>query len=314
VILIRQLDELPTALQAGAVAIGNFDGVHRGHVQLVTRLNETARRVGGPAVVFTFDPHPVMLLRPELAPPPLTWTERKAELLGELGVDVVVAYPTDHRLLALSPREFFEQIVRERLAARAIVEGPNFCFGAERAGNMALLAQFCQESGLDLEIVEPVVQGDEWVSSSRVRQAIQSGDMSAARRMLTRPYRVRGLVAAGAGRGAGLGVPTANLKEVQTLLPGSGVYAGRAITSDGAWPAAINLGPNPTFADEAQKFEVHLLGYTGSLYGQPLQVDFFHRLREIQTFASPTELRVQMARDLDRVRDIFLDMESEQRA
>src|SRR5688572_24498395 len=142
--LLRNLADLPAELRGGAVAIGNFDGVHKGHARIAEWLIFKAREVGGPALVFTFDPHPVRLLRPQAAPPPLTWTDRKAELLAELGVDSLIAYPTDEALLALTPEEFFQQIVRERLAAKAMVEGPNFFFGKGRAGNIETLERLCR--------------------------------------------------------------------------------------------------------------------------------------------------------------------------
>jgi riboflavin kinase/FMN adenylyltransferase len=296
--LLRSLDNLPADLLRGAVTIGNFDGVHRGHARIVERLLAKAREVGGPAIVFTFDPHPVRLLRPEAAPPPLTWTDRKAELLGELGVTAVIAYPTDEELLALSPQEFFNRIVRERLDARAMVEGPNFFFGRGRAGNIEVLGQLCGASGVALEIVQPLEIDGEYVSSSRVRSAIAAGDADLARHLLTRPYRIRGMVTHGAGRGSKIGFPTANVSAIDTLLPGQGVYAARAITTAGTWPAAVNIGPNPTFGENTLKVEVHLIDFAGSLYGQPLEVDFLARLRNIQPFASVTELKAQLARDV----------------
>jgi riboflavin kinase / FMN adenylyltransferase len=297
--VISNLDELPATARGGAVAIGNFDGVHRGHALLVDRLRALADDVGGPAVVFTFDPHPVRLLRPEVAPPPLTWTERKAELLGELGVDWLVAYRTEPALLSLGPQEFFDGVIRQRLEARAMVEGANFRFGRDRRGDVALLARFCAESWVRLEIVQPLIYDGQELSSSRIRHWIRSGDVDAARALLTRPYRVRGLVTHGARRGGTLGFPTANLEAVDTLLPGSGVYAGRAYTSaDGSWPAAINLGPNPTFGERSLKLEVHLIGYQGGLYGQPLEVDFLTRLRDIRPFSCVAELKLQLQRDV----------------
>jgi riboflavin kinase/FMN adenylyltransferase len=154
--LIRALAALPEQLRSGAVAIGNFDGVHLGHARIVKRLIDKAREVRGPAVVFTFDPHPAWLLRPAEAPPPLTWTDRKVELLVELGVDCMIAYPTDEALLNLSPREFFDRIVRQKLDARAMVEGPNFFFGHNRAGNIEVLGELCREAAVSLDVVEPV--------------------------------------------------------------------------------------------------------------------------------------------------------------
>jgi riboflavin kinase/FMN adenylyltransferase len=296
--LLRELGELTDDLRRGAVAIGNFDGVHLGHAAIAQRLVARAREVGGRALVFTFDPHPVRILRPEMAPPPLTWTDRKAELLGELGVDAVLAYPTDEALLQLTARAFFERIVVGQLNARVLVEGPNFNFGRGRAGTIDTLRQFCQQAGITLEVVDPVVHDGGIVSSSRVRKLLSEGKIDDACRMLTRPYRLRGMVRHGAGRGVKIGFPTANVDAIDTLLPGPGVYAGRAIVDAEPWQAAINVGPNPTFGEQAMKVEVHLIGYHGSLYGRPLVVDFLRRLRDIQRFDSVAALREQLERDV----------------
>jgi len=302
--LLRSLDNLPADLRHGAVSIGNFDGVHRGHAKLIERLLAKARALDGPAIVFTFDPHPVRLLRPESAPPPLTWTDRKAQLLDELGVTAVIAYPTDESLLQLSPEEFFQQIVEQKLAACGMVEGPNFFFGRGRAGRIDTLGRLCDAAGISLEIVQPVMVGTEYVSSSRVREAIQAGDIDLARQLLTRPYRLRGMVTHGAGRGGRIGFPTANLAAIDTLLPAHGVYAARAITPAGNWPAAVNIGPNPTFGEQALKVEIHLIGFTGSLYGQPLEVDFLSRLRSIRPFESVAALQAQLAHDVAAAHEI----------
>jgi riboflavin kinase/FMN adenylyltransferase len=286
------------ALRGGAVAIGNFDGVHLGHAAIVRRLIERARGLSGPSVVFTFDPHPVRILRPEAAPPPLTWTDRKAELLGELGVDAMIAYPTDEDLLRLAPDEFFDRIIRRRLAAKALVEGPNFNFGRGRSGTIDVLRRLAQGAGIALDVVEPVVVDGDYVSSSRVRKLIAEGRIDEAGRMLTRPYRLRGMVRHGAARGMRLGFPTANLDAIDTLLPGAGVYAGRATSGTTGWPAAINVGPNPTFGEQHMKVEVHLIGFQGTLYGQPLEVDFVARLRDIQRFDNVEALKAQLERDI----------------
>lgn len=284
------------------MTVGNFDGVHVGHARIVETLRLAAGRVGGPAVVFTFDPHPVRLLRPEQCPPPLTWTERKSELLAELGVDATIAYPTDREFLKLTAGEFFRRIVLQTLEAKAMVEGPNFCFGRGREGNIELLETLTAEAGISLEVVPPVHWQGDIVSSSRVRRLIAEGDVGSAAAMLTRPYRVRGMVTHGAGRGATIGFPTANVDAVDTLLPAVGVYAGAAYAEGRRWPAAINLGPNPTFGEDAKKLEVHLIGFEGALYGQPLEIDFLSRLRDIHRFDSVEELKAQLARDVERSR------------
>lgn len=302
--LFRTLDNLPAALRRGAVTIGNFDGVHRGHARIIERLVARAGQVHGPAIVFTFDPHPVRLLRPELAPPPLTWTDRKAALLAELNVDAVIAYRTNRALLALPPEEFFRQIVLDRLEAKAMVEGPNFYFGHDRAGDVHLLNELCHAAGIPLEVVQPLLEGDQIVSSSRVRDAIRAGDVQAARHMLTRPYRIRGMVTHGAGRGAEIGFPTANVDAIDTLLPAHGVYAGVAYVNGGRWTAAINIGPNPTFGEHAEKVEVHLIDFVGSLYNQPLEVDFLSKLRDIHPFASVEQLKEQLAKDVQAAKEL----------
>jgi riboflavin kinase/FMN adenylyltransferase len=319
--IIRHLETLPAGARGGAVAIGNFDGVHVGHVAIVRRLLERAAAVGGPAIVFTFDPHPVRLLRPEQCPPPLTWTERKAELLAAQGVDWIVAYPTDEALLQLSAQAFFDRIVREALAARALVEGPNFYFGHNREGTIERLNKLTAAAGMSLDIVRPVEIDGAIVSSSRVRDLIRRGDVQEANRLLASPYRIRGMITHGAGRGAKIGFPTANLGAIDTLLPAQGVYAGRAwippasravlgpelSALHSSYPAAINLGPSPTFGDATPRVEVHIVGLDEPLYGQPLEVDFLARLRDIRPFESPAALAEQLRRDIEQVKQIAFE-------
>ncbi len=303
--LLCSLEELTSDLRGGAVAIGNFDGVHRGHARIVERLIAQARRVDGPAIVFTFDPHPVRVLRLEACPPPLTWTDRKAQLLSDLGVDAMIAYPTDEALLALTPHDFFDRIIRKALRAQAMVEGPNFYFGRGRAGTVDLLRGLCQSADVTLEIVEPVQIDGEFVSSSRVRRLIAEGQVEHAAAMLTQPYRIRGMVTHGAGRGAKIGFPTANISAVDTMLPGIGVYAARAYVGDWSKPAAVNIGPNPTFGEHGLKIEAHVLDFHGALYGQPIEVDFLASLRKTRTFESVEQLKDQLHRDVEETRRIF---------
>jgi len=303
--LICNLNDLPAELAGGAMTIGNFDGVHRGHAVIMKQLVSRAAETGGAAVAFTFDPHPAALLRPGSTPPPLSWLERKAALLGELGVDALLAYPTSRELLNLSPDEFFQQIVVDRMHARAVVEGPNFFFGRNRAGDTTMLKTLCQQTGIALDIVQPLEIGGDLISSSRIRKIIAAGDVQQAATLLTRPYRIRGQVETGAGRGRGIGFPTANLGGIQLLQPGPGVYAatvhgvaGNSASPSPGWPAAVNIGPAPTFGEEASKVEVHLIGFEGDLYGQTLEVDFHVRLREIRAFNSVAELQQQLQSDI----------------
>ena len=232
-------------------------------------------------------------------------------MLGELGVDAVIAYPTDEALLGLDARTFFRQIILGRLAARAVVEGPNFFFGHGRSGDVAVLGELCDEAGIALRVAEPVVVDGEIVSSSRVRRLITKGRVGEARRMLTQPYRIRGTVAQGVGRGATLGFPTANVHEIDTLPPAEGVYAGRAVDrrrSDGR-PPPIS-GPNRTFDEHESHLETHLLGYEGDLCGRRIEVDFLERLRDTERFDDVEQLLVQMRRDVADTRRIVAEFET----
>jgi riboflavin kinase/FMN adenylyltransferase len=297
--------QMPDAsCRGGSVTIGNFDGVHRGHAALLTALRAQANSVGGPAVALTFDPHPMDLLRPGRSLPPLTTTAERGRLLHELGVDQVVVLRTTRDLLALRAEEFFAQVVRDRLAARALVEGPNFGFGRGREGNVETLARLCAACDVGLTVVPPVqVNGGE-VSSSRIRAALMQGDVSEAAAMLGRPYRLAGVVGTGQRRGQTIGFPTANLGAIPTVVPGDGVYAVRARLGDKIWPAAANVGPNPTFGEDARKVEVHLIDFHGDLYGQPLAVDFVQRLRDTRPFRGAAELIEQLNKDVEQARRI----------
>ena len=302
--LIRNLEKFPDDLRGGAITIGNFDGVHRGHATIINRLKHHANSVGGAAIVFTFDPHPVRVLRPDEAPAPLTWTDRKADLLAELGVDVVVAYPTDRQLLSLTHNEFFAQIVQEKLGALAMIEGPNFFFGNHRGGDVNVLAALCGAANINLEIVTPVQDTEELISSSRIRALIANGEAGSAAKMLTHPYRIRGMVTHGAARGAKIGFPTANLDAIDTLIPAAGVYAGRTYIDGRSHWSAIHVGPNPTFGENVLKVESHILDFDRSLYGSVVEVDFISRLRDILRFDSKEELIQQLASDIAAARKV----------
>lgn len=303
---LRGFDD-PPAFCGGFVAIGNFDGVHRGHQSMIARLVANARAAGVPAVVFTFEPHPITILRAGHVPPSLTTLERKLQLLEQAGADCVIAYPTDRALLNLTPREFFDRIILGELAARGLVEGPNFFFGHDRAGNIDTLNEFCSAAGLVLEVVSPVRIGDHLVSSSEIRGLITAGRVAEAGNLLGSPYLIRGMVAHGAERGRTIGFPTANLEGIATVLPIDGVYAGRARQgAGGKWFAAgINVGPNPTFGEQQRKVEVHLVDFAEDLYGQNLEVEFLARLRDTTKFSGIDELKAQLQKDIAAARALF---------
>jgi riboflavin kinase / FMN adenylyltransferase len=306
VITIENVRDFPARARGAFVTVGNFDGVHRGHQRLLARLRAKADVAGVPALAITFDPHPVALLRPEKTPVPLVWPEREIALLKEAGATEVGVFHTGPWLLELSAREFFDQVIRGQLDARGIVEGPNFAFGHDRLGDTSILRTWCVQGGIDFEVVEATVIEDRLVSSSLIRQCLSEGLVQEATRLLGRPHRIRGQVAHGAGRGAGLGFPTVNLEVIDTLVPLDGVYAGLAwIAGQGpAWPAACNIGPNPTFGEQARKVEAHLIDFKGDLYGKSIEIDFLERLRGTKKFSGLDELLAQILADVEETRRI----------
>lgn len=307
--IVTSLDQIPPSLKGGVLSIGNFDGVHRGHAQILKRLKEHSAKLGGPAIVFTFDPHPLSLLRPENVPPALTGVPRKLELLAEQGVDGAVLYPTDLKTLSLSAQEFFEQVLLQHFAPRGMVEGPNFHFGKGREGNVERLAAFCAQENMLLEVVSPEVHGEELISSSRIRALIEQGEMAAANELLTAPYQLQGVVEQGAARGRTIGFPTANVGQIETVLPAAGVYAAKAILPSGeAWPAAMNIGPSPTFGDMRRRVEVYLIGFAGDLYGATLRVNVHAKLRAVKAFDSIDALKQQLAEDVRQAREVLKNL------
>jgi riboflavin kinase/FMN adenylyltransferase len=289
---------MPVACRGGVLTIGNFDGVHVGHQALLGEAARQARAQACPSVAVTFDPHPVQLLRPDRLEPLLTSVADRTALLQQYGVDHVLILQTSGALLQLSGHEFFERIIVQEMGARALVEGFNFGFGRGREGTIEVLRKLCTKNNVKLTLLSPHEALGAPVSSSRVRADLLAGAVDVVRELLGRPYRITGVVGTGQKRGATLGYPTANLHEVATLLPGNGVYAVRALHEGKAWTAAANLGPNPTFGEDARKIEAHLLGFAGSLYGQRLSLDFFKKIRDTKPFASAEELIGQIQKDV----------------
>jgi riboflavin kinase/FMN adenylyltransferase len=292
----------PAECRGGTLAIGNFDGVHRGHQALLDELCRQARAVHGPAIAMTFEPPPLLILRPEAYQPPLTSLVERAELIQAAGVDWVLALKTTPELLQLGARDFFQTVVCSHLQARAMVEGSNFAFGHNREGSIETLDSLCWQAGMSLTVVPPLLLDGAVVSSSRVRRAIVQGDVVGGAALLGRPYRLSGTVGAGQRRGQTIGFPTANLVDVVNLLPCDGVYGARVHLAARDWPAAVNIGPNPTFGEQARKVEVHLIGFAGDLYGQSLSIEFIARLRDTRRFQGVAQLVEQLRSDVEQTR------------
>jgi riboflavin kinase/FMN adenylyltransferase len=289
-----------------AVTIGTFDGVHLGHQTLLKKTLETASARGLGAVALTWDRHPAMTLRPEVAPPLLTSTERRLELLAQGGVEVAVL-PFDIVLSHLSPEDFAAEILAGRLNARAVIVGRGWRFGHRARGDVATL----QELGtrLDFEVLpEPLTEARGGpVSSTRIRAAVAAGDMDEARGLLGRRWDFDGTVIHGDKRGAGLGYPTANLLLDPALArPARGIYAGRAQRNGSTHPAAVSVGVNPQFGGEPGRspvrIEAYLLDFEGDLYGEVLRVELHAKLRDERAFDSVEQLVRQMALDVEATR------------
>lgn len=292
----------PKIPQGAVVTLGNFDGVHQGHVALVTTANRLARELGNlPVLALALDPHPRVLLG-QPVPAPLTTLEDRLALLVRAGATHAALLRTSTTLLAWDADTFFQRVLVDSLQASGLVEGHNFCFGRARGGTIDTLKKLCPASRIRLGIVEAVALADGEVSSTRIRAALADGDVSAAARLLDRPYRLRGVVIHGAHRGRTIGFPTANLA-ARTVVPAAGVYACRATLPGGATHlAATHIGPAPTFGDTQARVEAHLLDYSGDLYGSDLALDFIARIRAPRQFPSPTELVAQLTRDITAVR------------
>jgi riboflavin kinase/FMN adenylyltransferase len=288
-----------------AVALGNYDGVHAGHQEILRRVKEDAARRGAPSVLYTHDPHPAVVLRHGTPPPKITTLEEKIEIVDGLGIDYMVVEPFTIDFAAQSPEEFVRAVLVERLGAGHVFVGGSFGFGKGRAGKAADLEAFGKRFGFETTIVPPVTLDGAPVSSTRVRAAVQAGDVDLAARLLGRPFRLRGSIVHGAARGAGLGFPTANIAPDKDLLPGKGVYACWATLDRTRIRAVTNVGVKPTFGGEALTIEAFLLDFHEEVYGHLLELSFLARLRDEKKFPGIEALKEQIARDVEKARAIL---------
>ena len=293
-------------LGPSVVALGVFDGVHRGHASLIGLTVRRAEEAGLPSAVVTFDPDPAHVVS-DVPGTRLLEPDEKTALIAGLGADIVLVVPFDENLAAWSPERFVEQVLVAALEPVLVVVGPEFRFGAGASGDAGTLTDACAESGCRVELAEPLVVDGERVSSTRIRGLLAEGDVAGAQRLLGRPHRLTGPVHRGRGEGAAvLGMPTANVElDEHAALPASGVYAGFVNAEDGErWPAAIAVGKPPMFPDARDILEAHLIGFEGDLYGHTITVEFLERLRDQQRFASVEELVAAMKADAAKATEI----------
>lgn len=298
--------ELEPAGEPSSVTIGFFDGVHRGHQTVIRRAVEVAHERSLRPVAITFDRHPLQTLSPGKVPPLLTTLRRKADLIEALGVERLVVLEFTEEVSRWSAESFVERTLVRGLRANHVVVGTNFTFGHRAAGNFEMLSDLGERSGFTTSAVALFKVDGRPVSSSSIREALAEGDLTWPERALGRRYIVDGTVVPGAGRGRALGFRTANLRTPDgILLPGRGVYAGQAMALDRLWPAAVNIGVNPTFGPGTPlHVEAHLLDFDGDLLGTVMALEFWQRLRDEIPFDSPEELAKQIRADVERTRDI----------
>jgi riboflavin kinase / FMN adenylyltransferase len=287
------------------VTIGSYDGLHLGHQAIIKRVIELAKEGKGDAVVLTFEPHPVKFLHPELHIPLITPYRKKMMLLAQFGIDVTINLPFSKDIARMSAQQFIEEIVWKRIAPRRVVVGFNFTFGKGRTGSPTELEKIGKRLGFAVEIVPPFRAAGEIVSSTRIRELIEAGDIKEANYMLGNNFFMLGKVIHGHARGKGLGFPTANLEVTQDLYPNDGVYAGTVIVDDRRYNGVVNIGTNPTFGDGQLAVEVFLFDYQGDLYGRELQVALVGKIRDEQTFPSPDLLVRQIEQDIQRAKEIL---------
>jgi len=317
----RGQDDIPSDWGRCVLTIGVFDGVHRGHAELIARAVKSGRARGVPTVLMTFDPHPMEVVFPGSHPAQLTTLARRAELAEELGIDVFLVMPFTADFMKLTPDRYIHELLVERLHVVEVVVGENFTFGKKAAGNVATLRRAGARLGFAVESVSLVTEQHQsetvTFSSTYIRACVDAGDVVAAAEALGRPHRVEGVVVRGDGRGRGLGYPTANIAPpMHSAIPADGVYAAwftmlghgpasGSVLPGERYPSAVSIGTNPTFSGRTRTVEAFVLDTSADLYGQHVAVDFVARIRGQKKFASAEDLVAAMGRDTDRARTIL---------
>lgn len=302
---------IPAALRGGIIALGNFDGFHAGHQAVAGQAIDWARSIGRPAIIATFDPHPVRHFMPETPYFRLTSLNQRQRLFAQAGADAMLVFPFDATLANTSAEDFIAKLLVERFGAHGVVTGGDFTFGKGRTGNIAVLRDTGAKYGLEAKAVTTITNGSDIVSSSQIRAALRNGDCQRAAALLTRPFAVQGVVEHGNKNGRVLGYPTANLNMGKYLRPLYGVYAVTGRLPDGRMlKGAANIGVRPQFSPPKELLEPYFFDFDEDLYGQQIEVMFHHFLRPEGKFATLDALKAQMAADCDKARELLASDDS----
>lgn len=296
--ILHGLTSFPAELVPSVTALGAFDGIHLAHAKILATTVARARALGIAALACTFDPHPAAVLRPERAPAPIASREENLSRMAQAGLDAAVVIPFTMEFSRLEAEEFVTTVLVDTLRVREVVVGFNHTFGRGARGTAALLRELGERYGFLAHVVPPLQVDGLTVSSSAIREALRDGDLARARAFLGHPYAVTGPVLRGAGRGRGLGFPTANLRPDRALILPPGVYIAQATWSGGRAPAVVNVGYRPTFDENEYWVEAFLLDFDGDLYDQTLTLRFIERIRAERKFESVEALRRQVAADI----------------
>jgi riboflavin kinase/FMN adenylyltransferase len=304
--IIYDLKELKEPLKNPVLTIGNFDGVHKGHLVLFDKVKDRAKAIGGQSAVMTFEPHPIRVVKPGNGPPLITPTKQKLDLISDAGIDVIFCIPFTRQFASISAEDFVQDILVHRLGIKEIVVGYDYTFGFKRQGNITLLQEMGEKLGFKVHVVDPIRLDDALVSSTSIRELVQEGNLSEAKKLLGRDYQIWGTVVKGKNRGGRLlGFPTANLKLIDELIPKGGVYAVTAIINGKTYYGVTNIGYNPTFGEKALSVETHLIDFSGDILGETIRVNFIKRLRDEKTYGSVEELANQIALDVQEAKELF---------
>ncbi|HEX5397735.1 MAG TPA: bifunctional riboflavin kinase/FAD synthetase [Verrucomicrobiae bacterium] len=303
--VIQTATELKAGSRKVCLAIGFFDGVHLGHQQIIRQTVTDARQHGAVAVILTFDRHPNSVVAPDRVPALIYSPSQKLRTIEALGADHLLLVRFDEQFSRQSGEDFVRELVRDLGSVQSICVGADFVFGRQRGGNVALLKRIGSETGFSVHGLAAVSLDGRTVSSTRIREAIRKGALDAASQMLGRPYAIAGRVMEGNKIGRELGFPTANLETAGLVLPPGGVYAGLTFVKGKFYRVALNIGTRPTLVSDKPdlRVEAHLLDFNGGLYGTELEIEMAEKLRDERKFASPAELRAQIARDIAAVRE-----------